>query len=129
MLIKIQIIIGALSIILLLFTFELIRKGRLREEYSILWLFTGAATLIFSLSPEFFLSQFFTRITGIYYLSAVVLIIFLFLLLIVFHFSVVISKLSDRNKELAQRHALLELEFREFKKQYLSMDTVPSQDH
>lgn len=124
MLIKIQIIIGALSIILLLFTFELIRKGRLREEYSILWLFTGAATLIFSLSPEFFLSQFFTRITGIYYLSAVVLIIFLFLLLIVFHFSVVISKLSDRNKELAQRHALLELEFNEFKKLHLPPGTA-----
>jgi hypothetical protein len=126
MLIKIQIIIGVLSIVLLLFTFELIRKGRLREEYSILWLFTAAATLIFSLSPEFFLSKFFIRITGLYYLSAVVLLIFLFLRLIVFHFSVVISKLSDRNKELAQRHALLELEFKEFKKQHPSTDNVSS---
>lgn len=119
MLIKIQIIIGSLSVILLLFNFELIRKGRLREEYSLLWLFTGLATLIFSLSPAFFLSKFFSRITGLYYLSAVVLIIFLFLLVIVFHFSVVISKLSDRNKELAQRHALLELEFNELKKRSL----------
>ena len=32
MLIKIQIIIGVLSVILLLVTFELIRKKRLREE-------------------------------------------------------------------------------------------------
>ncbi|MEI9475032.1 MAG: DUF2304 domain-containing protein [Deltaproteobacteria bacterium] len=120
MLIKIQIIIGALSIVLLLFTFELIRKGRLREEYSILWLFTAAATLIFSLFPEFFLSKLFIRITGLYYLSAVVLIIFLFLLLIVYHFSVVISKLTERNKELAQRHALMELELHEFKKRMFS---------
>jgi len=116
MLIQIQIVIGTLSVILLLITFELIRKERLREEYSILWLFTGIAIFIFSLWPEFFLSQFFTRITGLSYLSAVVMITFLFLLMIVLHFSVVISKLTDRNKELAQRHALLELEFNEFKK-------------
>lgn len=128
MLFKIQIIIGALSVILLFFTFELIRKGRLREEYSILWLFTGIATLIFSLSPEFFLSQFFTRITGLFYLSAVVLIIFLFLLLIVFHFSVVISKLSDRDKKLAQQYAFLELEFKEMKKQILSSDATSSEE-
>jgi hypothetical protein len=50
------------------------------------------------------------------------MIAFFFLLLIVLHFSVVISKLTDRNKELAQRHALLELEFKEFKKHYLSLD-------
>jgi hypothetical protein len=46
MLIKTQIIIGMLSIILLLITFELIRKKRLREEYAILWLFTGVAVLM-----------------------------------------------------------------------------------
>jgi len=126
MLIQIQIVIGALSIILLLITFELIRKERLREEYSILWLFTGAAIFIFSLWPEFFLSKFFAQITGLYYLSAVVMIAFLFLLLIVLHFSVVISKLADRNKELAQRHALLELEFNKLKKRHLPSETVSS---
>ena len=115
MLIKIQLMIGALSVILLLVTFELIRKKKLREEYSILWLFTGLAILVFSLWPEFILSQFFVRFTGIFYLSAVVLIAFLFILLIVFHFSVVISKLTSQSKDLAQRYALLELEFREFR--------------
>jgi len=120
MLIKIQIILGTLSIGLLIFTLELIRKKKLREEYSILWLSTGVATLVFSLAPMFFLTKFFSRITGLFYLSAAVLIIFLFLLLIVLHFSVVISKLTDRNKDLAQRYALLELEFLEFKKQRIS---------
>ena len=126
MLIKVQIIIGVLSVILLLVTFELIRKKRLREEYAILWLFTGAIVLVLSLWPEFFLSQFFAKITGIFYLSAVVLTAFSFLLLIVLHFSVVISKLTDRYKELAQRHALLELEFKEFKKSYLPSETAAS---
>jgi len=118
MLIKIQLFIGALSIILLIITFELIRKEKLREEYSLLWLFTGAVILVFSIWPEYFLSRFFSQITGIFYLSAVVLLAFMFLLLIVFHFSVVISKLTDLNKELAQKHALLELEFRELKSFY-----------
>jgi len=119
MLIKIQIIVGVLSMVLVLITFELIRKKRLREEYAILWLFTGIAVLVFSLWPEFLLSQFFVRITGIFYLSAVVLIAFFFLLLIVFHFSVVISKLTNQNKELAQRYAIFELELKEFKKRSL----------
>ena len=128
MLIKIQLIIGVLSVILLFITFELIRKERLRVEYSLLWLFTGVAILVFSLRPEFFLSQFFAKITGLFYLSAVVMIAFVFLLLIVLHFSVVISKLTDRNKELAQRHALLELEFKEFRKRFLPRDTLSSED-
>jgi len=126
MLIKIQIIVGVLSVILLLITFELIRKKRLREEYAILWLVTGVAVLVFSLWPEYLLSQFFVRITGIFYLSAVVLIAFFFLLLIVFHFSVVISKLTSQNKELAQQYALLELEFKELKRHYLPLDKPSS---
>lgn len=126
MLIKIQLIIGALSVILLFITFEMIRKKRLREEYAILWLFTGIAIFVFSLWPEFFLSQFFSKITGLFYLSAVVLIAFLFLLLIVLHFSVVISKLTNQNKDLAQRHALLELEFKELKKRYSTSNTGSS---
>jgi hypothetical protein len=111
--------------ILLLITFELIRKKRLREEYAILWLFTGIAVLIFSLWPEFFLSQFFAKISGIFYLSAVVLICFFFLLLIVFHFSVIISKLTGQNKDLAQRYALLEMEFKELRRRCLPSDRTP----
>jgi hypothetical protein len=119
MLIKIQIVIGTLSILLLFITFELIRKERLREEYSILWIFTGLAIFIVSLWPEFLLSQFFARITGLYYLSAVVLIAFLFLLLIVLHFSVVISDLKQMNRSLAQRQALLQLELDHLHQQLL----------
>ncbi|MGO8989820.1 MAG: DUF2304 domain-containing protein [bacterium] len=125
MLIKIQIIVGVLSVILLLTTFELIRKKRLREEYAILWLFTGIVVLVFSLWPAFFLSQFFAKISGIFYLSAVVLISFFFLLLIVFHFSVVISKLAGQNKDLAQRYALLEMEFKELRRRCLPSDSPP----
>jgi hypothetical protein len=116
MLMKTQIIIAALSLGLLLFTLDLIRKKRLREEYALLWLFTVLSTFVFSLAPEFFLAKFLIPITGVYYLSAVVLIIFIFILLIVFHFSVVISRLTDQGRDLTQRYALLMLEFEELKK-------------
>jgi hypothetical protein len=118
MLLKVQLVIGVLSIVLIFLTFELIRKGRLREEYSILWLFTGMVIFLLTLWPEFFLSQFFSRVTGIFYLSAIVLIAFFFLLLIVFHFSVVISRLTSQNKELAQRQALLELKLKELRNRH-----------
>jgi hypothetical protein len=124
--IQIQMLIGALSIIMLILTLELIRKERLREQYAILWVFTWVATLIFSLSPDLFLSRFITRVTGIFYLSAVVLIAFLFLLLIVLHFSVVISKLTNQNKELAQKHALLELELNQLKRHPIPPDPSSS---
>jgi hypothetical protein len=126
MLIKVQIIAGMLSIVLLLIMLELIRKNRLREEYAILWLFTGIAVLMFSLWPEFLLSQFFVRIMGIFYLSAVVLITFFFLLLIVFHFSVVISKLTSENKELAQPYAILELELNKVKRRFFPSPSASS---
>ena len=122
MLIKVQIVVGLLSIFLLWTTIELVRKNRLREEYAILWLFTGTVVLIFSLWPEVLLSQFFAKITGIFYLSAVVIIAFLFLLLIVLHFSVVISKLTNQNKELAQRYGLLELKITELRNSSLPKD-------
>ncbi len=124
MLIKVQIVVGLLSIFLLWTTFELIRKNRLREEYAILWLFSGIVILAFSLWPEVLLSQFFARITGIFYLSAVVVIAFLFLLLIVLHYSVVISKLTNQNKELAQRYSLLELRINELKKHLRPLDSA-----
>ncbi len=124
--IQVQMLIGALSIIMLILTLELIRKERLREQYAILWVFTWVVTLIFSLSPDLFLSRFITRVTGIFYLSAVVLIAFLFLLLIVLHFSVVISKLTNQNKELAQKHALLELELNQLKKNTIPPDPLSS---
>jgi len=45
---------------------------------------------------------------------------------IVFHLSVVISKLTGQNKDLAQRHALLELEFNELKRRYFPPGSSPS---
>ncbi|HUL36756.1 MAG TPA: DUF2304 domain-containing protein [Thermodesulfobacteriota bacterium] len=105
--------IGMLIIII-----DLVRRRKLREEYSWLWLMTGAGILILSL--WFDLLKWVTHLVGaITPSSTIFLFAFLFLIFISLHFSVVISKLTDRNKELAQRYALLENEVRELKKKNL----------
>ncbi len=109
-------ILKVLSIVVngsvLLLVIELIRRGRLKERYSLLWLFAGTVLLVLSSSRE--ILEFISRSMGIYYApSFLFLVAFLFLLLITLHFSVVISGLSEKNKQLAQEVALLRQEMLE----------------
>jgi len=113
---RIQIITGATSILLLVIVFELIRRRRLKEEYSLLWLLSGVVILIFSIFPN--LLGIISKVMGMYYLTALFVISFLFLLLIVLHFSTVISQLSERNKELTQELSILDFRFKELDKQF-----------
>jgi hypothetical protein len=100
---------------MLLLIIELVRRRRLREEYSWLWLLTGSVILV--LTMWFDLLKWITHLIGaITPSSTIFLFAFLFLILISLHFSVMISKLTDRNREIAQRYALLEVEFHELKK-------------
>jgi len=102
--VKILAIAGSATLLFLVL--ELIRRGRLKERYSLLWLFSSVVLLILSLSRS--LLEFFSKLIGIYYPpSLLFLIAFIFLLLITLHFSAVISGLSDKNKRLAQEVALL----------------------
>ena len=94
------------SAILMFLVLDLIRRGRLKERYALLWLFSSIVLLILSLSRS--LLEYFSRLIGIYYPpSLLFLIAFVFLLLITLHFSSVISGLSEKNKRLAQEMALL----------------------
>lgn len=102
----------AATLFMLLVVIELIRRGRLKERYSLLWLFAGGILLVLSSSRS--LLEFFSHMVGIYYApSFLFLMAFLFLLLITLHFSVVISGLSEKNKRLAQELALLRQEMLE----------------
>jgi hypothetical protein len=113
---KIQIITGAVSILLLGIVLELIRRRRLKEEYSLLWLLSGAIILIFSIFPD--LLRIISRVMGMFYLTALFVISFLFLLLIVLHFSTVISSLSEKNKELTQELSIMDFRFKELDKRF-----------
>ncbi len=94
---------------------ELIRRGRLKERYSLLWLFASGILLVLSSSRTMLESI--SRMLGIFYApSFLFLLAFLFLLLITLHFSVVISGLSDRNRRLTQELALLRQEMMDLMK-------------
>jgi hypothetical protein len=109
-LLKILAIVGSGTVLLLVI--ELIRRGRLKERYSLLWLFASGVLLVLSSSRD--ILKYISNVMGIYYPpSFLFLLAFLFLLLITLHFSVTISGLSEKNKRLAQELALLRQEMRE----------------
>jgi len=95
--------------ILLLVVFELIRSRRLQERYALLWLLTGV--VIFVLAVWRGLLGKVSDLVGIAYPpSALFILAAFFILLVLLHYSTVISRLSEQNTTLAQRLALLENE-------------------
>lgn len=106
-LIKVLAILGSASVLIVVI--ELIRRGRLKEKYSLLWLFACSILLVLSLSRD--LLEYIAHLLGVIYPpSFLFLLAFLFLLSITLHFSVVLSGLSEKNKKLAQEIALLRQE-------------------
>jgi hypothetical protein len=107
---RVSIVAAIASIVLIFIVFELIRSRRLRERYALLWLLTGLVMLVLSLWRDGL-----NTISGLVgvetYPPAVLFAIgSLFILLVLLHYSTVISKLSDQNTILAQKLALLEAE-------------------
>ena len=96
------------SILLIVVVLELIRSRRLRERYALLWLATGVVLLVLSAWREALDTiAGWVGVTG--YPPAVLFAVgILFILLVLLHYSTVISKLADQNVILAQRLALVE---------------------
>ncbi len=101
------------SVVLLAIVFELIRSRRLRERYALLWLVTGVVMLVLSAWREALDTiAGWAGVTG--YPPAVLFAVgLLFIIVVLLHYSTVISKLADENAILAQRLALLEAEVKE----------------
>ncbi len=87
--------------------FELIRSRRLQERYALLWLVTGSVILLLSVWRDA-LRMVSQQIGIAYPPSALFIIGFLFILVVLLHYSTVISELSERNVRLAQDIALVE---------------------
>jgi hypothetical protein len=98
-------IIGA--VLLLITVLELVRRRRLLERYALLWLLSAIVLLALA-SWTGGLAKLSKAIGVIYPPNALFFIAFGFVLLLLLHFSSVISRLSDQSKVLAQRLALLE---------------------
>ena len=95
------------SLVLVLFVIEAIRRSHLNARYAILWLGAGGVLLLFSLYRP--LLDWSAEILGISYPPSLLFgLAFLFLLMIVLHYSLVISSHRDSIRRLAQTIALLE---------------------
>ena len=95
------------SLVLLLAVLELVRRRRLREKYALLWILTAIVLLILSLWRGAVDSI--AGALGVSYGPAVIFAIgALFVLVVLLHYSTVISALTDRTVTLAQDVALLE---------------------
>lgn len=87
--------------------FELVRRRRLMERYALLWMLSSAVMLGLSIWRGA-LEEVSSLIGIAYAPSALFVIAFGFVLLLLLHFSLVISQLADENKVLAQRVGLLQ---------------------
>src|SRR5687768_7748 len=105
---RVSIVASIASVLLLLVVFELVRSRRLRERYALLWLLTGTVLLVLSAWRGGLntIAGWF-GVTG-YPPAVLFAVATLFILLVLLHYSTVISRLSDQNSILAQRVALLE---------------------
>jgi hypothetical protein len=104
---RISIVSAIGALLLLLVVFELIRSRRLQERYALLWLVTGTILLILAVWRGA-LSKLADLVGIAYPPSALFVLASFFILVLLLHYSTVISNLSDQNKILAQRLALLE---------------------
>jgi len=97
----------AVTFALLLLVFELVRRKRLSERYAILWLL--AAVTLFVLAAWKGLLTSLSHDVGISYPpSALFAVVIGLIAMILLNFSLVVSRLSDQNKILAQRLSLLQ---------------------
>ena len=105
---KISIAATLASLVLVLVVFELIRSRRLRERYALLWLVTGIVLVVLS-AWRGGLNTIAGWLGVRGYPPAVLFAVgLLFVIVVLLHYSTVISRLTDQNVVLAQRLALLE---------------------
>ena len=103
---------------------ELVRRNRLKERYSFLWFVTAVVLLVLTLKRNWL--EDIARIFGIYYPpTALFLILVFFMLLILIHFSTVISRLLNDKQSLVQSMGLLESRLRHLERKVSDSESPP----
>ena len=104
---RIQIIVILSAVGFLGYITRLIKKGKLREEYSIIWVVCTLLIVVFTFWRDSLDKA--ANLFGVYappnlIFTVAIFAVFIYLL----HLSVVVSKLQEQNKKLAQKIALWE---------------------
>ena len=111
---RMRIVLGFLSALVLMITLEAVRRFAMEERYALLWVFTGVILLIFAIYPD--AVGWLAALTGMQYVSAITMVVFAFLLLVVFDYSLALSELRADQRRVCQHAAELELRITELEK-------------
>lgn len=104
---RLQLAAIVITAAMLLIVFELVRQRRLMEKYSLLWLFAALALLLLSIFTQ--ILGWFSQLIGITTPSNALFGVAIgFATLMLLHFSVTISRVTEENKILAQKLAATE---------------------
>ena len=104
---RIQIVSIIAAALVLVAVLELVRRRRLMERYALLWLASAIVLLALAIWRNALTRL--AHLAGVAYPpNALFLIAFGFVLVLLLHFSLAVSRLADQSKILAQRLALLE---------------------
>ena len=109
---RLNVIACVVSVFFLWFIIESVRKQRLKEAYSLIWLSMGVVFLVISIWQKALdrISSF----VGIYYSPAMLfLVLIVMILLILIQYSIVISRQTEKIKTLIQESALLKKKIEE----------------
>jgi hypothetical protein len=104
---RIQILIIFVAAAGLVGVLDLVRRRRLLERYALLWLLASVVLLALSIWRGA-LDKIAEAVGVAYPPNALFIVAFGFVLWMLLHFSIAVSRLSDQTKILAQRIALLE---------------------
>ena len=101
-----QLFVVVLGLMVLLFVLNQVRRKKIREEYSLLWILSASVLV---LSAAFIKSvEKLSHMVGIYYPPAFLFLIAILMVMVLqFHFSTVISTLREQNKNLTQDLGIL----------------------
>lgn len=103
---RLEVVIALVSVGMLLFILELVRRRQLREKYAWLWLGVGVLSLLMSLARGM-LDRLATALGIDYGPSALFLFSTVFLMAVCAHLSYEVSRLEEKTRRLAEEVALI----------------------
>lgn len=104
---SVRVFIFLAGMFLFMVILELVRRKKFREELSLVWLLIGVLFILSSFAD--LIIDPVAKALGINYPPVLVfMVVFFFLVLAILYFSIVVSDLKSKNKELSQKIALME---------------------
>ena len=128
---RIQIVALTVSVVLLLVVLELVRRRKLTEEYSFLWILSSLVLLALSVRRE--ILHVVARWLGVYY-PPIVLVMLLIVMVFVASlcFSIIVSRQRQQIERLIEETALLSAELRNLRAEQSTegyVERIPAARH